>query len=108
MYYLNRFGVLGDFYWTSQVPFGTNHPIVCLKKNVAFGCSYYRIRIITRGGALSIEGGGWVGKFLLGFSLHKIKMTADRCDLKFLWRSVDEKHLWIFQSETSVFQISPA
>ena len=89
---MNRFGVLGDlvniagflwdhtFYWMSE-------------KNVAFGCSYYRIRIITRGGALSIEGGGWVGNFLFEFSLHKSKMTADRCVLKFLWRSVDVKHL---------------
>jgi len=35
-------------------------------------------------------------------------MTGDCCVFKFLWRSVDRKHLMRFQSVNAVFKISPA
>ena len=37
------------------------------------------------------------------FLKHKLKMTANCCDFKFLVRDVDAKHLMRFQSENFVF-----
>ena len=38
------------------------------------------------------------------FFQHKSKVTGEWCVLRFLWRSVDGKHLMRFQSEASLFR----